>query len=248
MKFLIVAFVSCVLLGCLAKMERVTEDTKNSVDETKRGQQLATALEILHNDDISDMAMRAAAAETVFMLAPDDRIHKYLGCRLPLGIGTDPETGRPNVTFVFVADQDADNKAVPLVPGVSAPKSETVYALLEHATLSVLKDLKAVANRDLSADQLEDYRSKVTRMIPIATAILGARVHTHMDTYYRDQVPTLDGRGEAMNSAAVRAQGAELLFVVSAKYSLGSEGVNALRVLVSERLGLNPDFSGDLEK
>ena len=239
MKLWIVSLLSCVLFGCLAKMERVTEATKNSVDETKTGQQLATALEILHNDDISDMAMRAAAAETVFGLAPDDRIHKYLGCRLPLSIGTDPETELPNVTRVYIPDPG--NTAVPLVPGVSAPKSETVYAILEHATFSVLKDLKGVASRDLSPCQIEDYRLKVARMIPIATAILGARMHARWDTYYRDQVPTVDGRGSEMNSAAVRAKGAELLFVVSQKYSLGEEDMNALRVLVLQRLGLDYD-------
>lgn len=244
MKYLLLSIISAFLLsGCLAQMEKVTSDTRDSVEETKKGAQLATALEILHNDAIDDMAMRSAVAETVFMLAADDRIHKYLGCRLPLTIGADPETKQPNVTRVYGQAEYGSPKPPPIYPGLSAPKSPVVYAIIEHAALTVLNELAQVASKDLPTDKLEEYKLKAKKMIPIATAILGARAHSDRDHYYRDLVPvdSKNKRGEPvkLKSLDLRTEGASLLRTVTVKYSLDENDVNALRVLMSERMGID---------
>ncbi|MBI1861005.1 MAG: hypothetical protein HYR96_08815 [Deltaproteobacteria bacterium] len=244
MKLLMISgLTSLLLLGCLDKMEKVTSDTRDAVLDTRNMAQLATALEILHDEGNDDMALRAVAAEGVFLLAPEDRIHKYIGCRYPLNVGADPDTKYPNVTRVFRSGSYGPEKAPPIDPGVSAPKSPVVYAIMEHAVLTLLNDLAQVANKDLPNEKLEDYRGKARRMIPIATAIFGARVHMDMEKYFRDveTIASLDNRNQAvkLKSLDIRTKGARLLRRVVAKYQIEENDINTLRVLMSERMGFD---------
>ncbi len=237
---------SLLIAGCgMLKMPDITRETKEAVLETKSGQQLATALHLLHDDSTDDMAIRAAAAETVFMVAAEDRIHKYLGCALPLNIGTNPETNTPNVSLVLVKGDYGPDLDVPVNPGVAAPKSRRVYAFIEHAALVVLKDLAMAASKDLAPEKFNDYQSKAIRMIPIATAILGARAYSNSEKYYRDLEPATpkNARGETvtLTSAHLRMMGAKLLRTVAVKYSLPETDVNVLRMMVSQRLGIDYD-------
>jgi hypothetical protein len=242
-------FVTFLLTGCLAKMEKTTEDTRGEVRATREGQQLGLALEILHNDDLKDFAMRAAAAEGVFILAPEERIHKYLGARLPITIAGDPMTGHANVTVVYNEEPPVSGGAAsahsPINPGLWAPKSRSVFSIMEHAVLAVLEDLRIVTMKDLTSEKLAEYRSKYSRMILVATTIMGARLETNVSRYFRDEVPAVihntRGEEEKLSSLEFRTKTVRLLKANASKLALDDNELSVLRTLISTRLGLDYD-------
>lgn len=243
MQKLMFLVVGLLISGCLSQMEKVTSDTKDAVEETKRGQQLSVALDFLFNEHYA-LAIRSAAADTVFTLAPDNRIFRYLGCRLPLSFGTDPETKIPNVSRVLLSSEWDPSKSIRVYPGISAPISPSVLLALEDAAFSILKLTLLTAKGNPSPEQYNEFKTRAVRMVGIGTAIFGARSHTKMSQYFRDlegvKFPIVS-RGEEVEvkSDFIRVRGAQLLRDVAITYQFSPDETNALVVLTSERLGVD---------
>lgn len=238
---LIAISILVLLTGCLGKMEKVTSDTKDAVEDTKKGQRLAAALVFLFDEHFAP-AIRASGADTVLSEAPDNRIFRYLGCRLPLSFGTDPETKVANVSRVLLPTE-WDQRS-PGYPGVSAPISPTVLLALEDAALNILKLSLMVAKGSPTSELFEEFRARAVRLVASGTAIFGARSHSNMNQYYRDLVPIrypIISRKEEVEvrSDFVRLRGAKLLRDVAEAYKFSDDEKNALKILMSERLGID---------
>ena len=168
-----------VLNGCiLGTLEKETKETKAEVkatndklEDTKNAQHLGLALELMSNKDKSPN-LRVAAAENVFVKAPDDRIFEYIGAMGPLHLALLPKKigtktlEIPNVTVV-------GEKADPTLG--AAPVNEDLYGVLATASLRLVNRLTAKASKPgISGAELAQLREVGTKMVYIATAIHGA--------------------------------------------------------------------------
>lgn len=162
------AVLAVLLGGCLSKMENVAEDTKAAVnrsvgviEETRDGQKLGEALNLLPED----IAMKSAAAETMFVYAADNRIYKYIGATMPLNYYMGMTGDLPNVSFVGTEGDSTKNLA---------PISPEKYIILEIATMRVLREMAGRSQMPIPEEELADIKGKAKKMFLIGTAVLGA--------------------------------------------------------------------------
>lgn len=248
MRNLVLLLTVALLGGCLGKMERITEETKESVqasnkliDETKNGQALGEALNLMSDRTISG-DLRVAASETVFTKGADERIWKYVGMPAPLDY---PRTERvldgkivqfANVTLIsdkVLAEgpQDAIDKEL----GVPM-KDLDLYAIQSFAALNLLGQLANKAKTPgLTATDLDYLRATTLRMIPVATGLLGgvrvSKLKEALRAGYRDYEQVLP----------TRRQAAKLIMELSGRLSLTEEQVNAAKIAINERLGVSAE-------
>ena len=157
------------LTGCLDKMEKTTDATKDAVlrsvaviDDTHLDQKLGGALELLPDD----IAIKSAAAETMFIMAKEDRIYKYIGCTMPLNYPMGMNSALPNVSFIGTKTDSVKN---------IGPISPEKYEILELATMRVLRELVLKSQTQLTKEELADVKAKAKRMFYVASALLGAQ-------------------------------------------------------------------------
>jgi len=170
---------SFLLSGCflLGKMEDGMDKTNASVadsnrliGETKDGQQLALAIELMKDVDTSTN-LRVAASETVFRLSAEDRIGKYVGFPTLYKLKTiGAKVGSKTVDFPNVA---VVGKGIDPTFGV-AMINEELYEIQSFAALNLLRQLVFKSKMPgLTAEDNDYLRSVTTRLIPLACGILG---------------------------------------------------------------------------
>lgn len=196
------------LTGCLDNMEKTTSDTKDAVlrsvdviDDTHHDQKLGGALNLLPED----IAMMSAGAETMFIMAADNRIYKYLGCTRPLKYPMGMDSSKPNVAYVGTAPDAVKNLA---------PISPAKYEILELATMRVLRELVDESQKQLTKTELADIKSKAKRMFYVSTALLGAQIGPTRNREEEDQVrAVLRNQEKLQTEAAEKLRGLAVLFV-----------------------------------
>lgn len=190
--------------GCLDKMEKTTEDTKDAVlrsvaviDDTHHDQKLGGALDLLPDD----IAIKSAAAETMFIMSAEDRIYKYIGCTMPLNYPTGMDSSKPNITYVGTKPDSVKN---------IGPVSPEKYEILELATMRVLRELVLKSQKQLSKAELADVKTKAKRMFYVSTAILGAQMGPVKNRADEDQV-----RSVLENQKANQTEASEKLLALA---------------------------------
>jgi hypothetical protein len=176
MKFSVFAAACLFLLtGCLVdSMEKITKDTRDEVKATKEGAQIATALEVCLNPEIS-VSARVAGCKPVLLKLPEDRLSDYMG--IPLRIMKETSVRRvldgieidlPNVLYVGSHSDFIYNLEL-------APTSEELHNVLRMSVLQSISDVSLKAMQaGVSADDMQTYREYGRRLILVGTAILGA--------------------------------------------------------------------------
>lgn len=195
------------LTGCLDKMEKATDkmqettqNTKQAVEETRDGQKLGAALELLPDD----IAIKSAAAETMFIMAAEDRIYKYIGCTMPLHYPMGIDSSLPNVTFVGLKGDSTKN---------IAPVSPEKYEILEIATMRILRELTLKSQSKLTPAELQDVKSKAMRMFFVSTALLGAQPGPTRDRAEEEQI-----REAIKNQKTNQTEAAEKLLALASLF------------------------------
>jgi hypothetical protein len=179
-----------VLSGCLKKMENVTEETRDHVKDsvqairdTHNGQKFGTAYMAFITTDVP--ALKAAAGESMILLAEEDRLPKYVGMARP------PEYDNltrhsPNVSWVGTEAgvKDMANFAYALhVPSVTPSVIYTFFA----SCLNGLKYLQGAAFKP--GFDPEEIRTKAKRGIPYCIGIFAARPLPTQDDVDQKEIP-----------------------------------------------------------
>lgn len=232
-----------ILSGCFltASMEDITTETKDAVKdsnnlirETKDGQALGAALELMTNPHNS-VNIRAAAAETVFTKGPEDRIGKYIGLPTHIKLRSIQKSynGKaveiPNVAIIDPSEKPAVDGEL----GV-APISAELYAIQAYAALSVLEQLAYKSKvPGLTGDEMDYLRATTARMILVSTAVLGG---VRLDKA-KEALKNNSGRPHEL-PAPRRQRAAELIMELSRTLSLNEGDINDARANIEARLGI----------
>jgi hypothetical protein len=167
--FWVMAGLALLLTGCLGKLEKMTEETKEAVlksnetiEATHKGQTLGAAITFF-TDRTRSPAMRAASGETMIVLAPEDRLFLYVGAPRPLNFYMF-EPYLPNVSFV--------GSLVQPVRGVRPifPEDQKILASSCISGMTFLKGQAIQANANL-----DEIKTKAEKALLACPAIFGAR-------------------------------------------------------------------------
>jgi len=176
LKSLLSALAALLLLnGCFVDgVEKLTQETRDQVRETKEGSQIAAALETCLNPHVSESA-RVAACKPVLLRLPEDRIADYLG--LPLRIVKQDSHRRvyrgaelelPNVLYVGEKDQRSFELEL-------APTAPELHNVLRLSAAQAVSDIASKALLPgISGDEMQTLRAYGQRLIFVSTAIFGA--------------------------------------------------------------------------
>jgi len=158
------------LSGCLAKMEKVTEDTKAAVEKsveviesTHHDTKLGGAVNMLPKD----IAALTRAAEVVIFLTAEDSVHKQIGASMPLNYYNAFDDAGPNVSIVGIMG-DSTKNIVPISP--------EKYKIFELAIMRLLRDLTSKTQTPITDSEFGDVKEKASRLFLVATAVLGAQL------------------------------------------------------------------------
>lgn len=164
----------CFILGKIEdgmdKTNASVADSNRLIGETKDGQQLALAIELMKDKDTSTN-LRVAATETVVKLAAEDRIGKYVGFPTLYKLKTigTKISGR-NVDFPNVA---IVGNGIDSALGVAMIEEE-LYEIQSFAMLNLLRQLAFKSKMPgLTAEETDSLRTVTTRLIPVACGVLG---------------------------------------------------------------------------
>ena len=147
------------------------ESTNNKLEETKNGQALGEALNLMSDREVSPN-LRAAAAESVYVKAPEERIAKYIGApgpldrlSIPFPSGLASMVTLPNVSLVGAKHDDI----------TLAPVDDDLHGIQTVAAVNLLKQMSAESKMPgLVPARLDYLRTLYPRARNVATAVVGA--------------------------------------------------------------------------
>jgi len=229
--------ISFLLSGCLlGKMEdgmdktnANIEDSNRIITETRDGMRLSTAIEI-SLDEKHPKNWRVASTETVFKMAEDDRIGKYIALPGHIRMRTVDKAfnGKtltlPNVTII--------GDEIDPVLGV-APINADLYEIQSFAAKNLLEQM--VFNSKLpglTIEQLDTLRNLAVRMVPVATGILGGAKAEAIKASFVSKVRPFE------KSVEERTQASQLISELYRMLSMGEEQIAEARLNIETRLGV----------
>ena len=230
--FLAALFVlpGCFLLGRMEdsvdKTNLSVADSNKLIGETKDGQQLALALELMSSSEKSTN-LRAAASETVFKMAAEDRIWKYIGMPAPFNLRTISKAGvdLPNVTVIGDGIDPVLGVAT-VSPELYAVQSFAAYSLLEQMTLKS----KAPG---LSPEDTDTLRNNLVRIVNVSTGLLGGAKATDIKKALATKGPR-----PFEKDLAVRQSASQMISDLLRMLSAPEDTVSDARSKIDSRLGV----------
>ena len=237
------------LSGCLSKMERITEETKASVQasnklisDTKDGQALGEALNLMSNREIS-YDLRVAAAETVVNKAPEDRVWKYAGLPAPLEYPQAERTFRgksvkfSNVTLISEVNYATPEKTDENVDYelIVTLKDQDLYRIQAFSALNMLEQLSLKSKAPgLTQTDVDYLRTTALRVMPVAAGILGGvRVKLLKESLEKNSSRPYE------QSESVRLKAAQIIQELCARLDLTEAQTAAAEVDIQEKLGVD---------
>lgn len=235
--------ISLLLCGCLGKMERITEETRDTVKasnqglkEAGQGQLLLDAKNTMINKDVS-FNVRVASAEIFLLRAPELLLWKVIGAPMPLNVPMiertvtrnheEVEVGFPNVTVVGEPRAAAEWQLAPV-------DARDFYPVLKRAASGLIDQLtlKSLMPGQTAAD-MDELRADARRLLVVAPVVMGAIAVRSLDLW------AMPGAGrQYVNSEAERQQTVDGLERLARQLAFPSEVFHELRTIAEAKLGV----------